>query len=1540
MAKLELNEKDKTLINEILGYLNFSSGSLDVQFLKAWNALYESFATKGSTEIWRDILSVLSSELERLVDAGGAFRDSRQACNVLNLVSETLVEYRQFHEDTLFKLENAYLFNPFFMARVCRLATKGLALFTENADPKKLVLQLNDYIGYRPIPVFEDGVRHEPNEHEWIAPIPVFFQGAGVAEGIYRDLVEGTLNILRDADPDILFDACFDMSKLRELAIDPRAYDFTHPVSSRLNYSFGTWDDRSVDQDGFFRRFIIQRTTIDAIMIRVLNERDLGLKREYLYEASAILAGTILMGSGVSGGFVQAHDSSVSLGVLASKIANYRDSFYKKLLEKAPLEFKPRLDEEASQLFQPFAGARLALNRQISHKSSDQSQRLQLSRTFARMGYFKAAERQADVIETTSARLLSKIDCLITEAHLATDAGKLHEAAACLPKIEELTRRALNCGAFPDPWYILGFDSEFNLFPSVENGVHDHRLDAFIDLLNDIFDLYSRLQKEASASGDNELRWTLSEQMSELAGWWDQFGSTEVSSVEGFSGQEAWESAAKASTALAAWNQAGRAIGDVAFWKKHVERFKSPKAFVLLGEDLLDREDLISCSSLLIFWLSQTPTIPLVEADYSFHTLAAGWLEQVWNSATDGSNSPSSCNRNGAFFQKKWTMKEYLDRWNMTKVFLDRIEANADEYWSVPLLDLPEESFDRKYDFKTDNPLLADLARRVILSTRFKRDDKTGKSRITVKASLRDAGRVFNSRNLPSPEEFEQFYAENKNVFPKFVTYFVFMEIIIGAVNMSDAKRKQFHEYVFGRPRRDFTVFDPRFSTDDVKSSDSEDKNGEKEAIWNELINTLGVERDGTEVVEDVNRSLSGDSNIIGDSMDADVHDVQDSSNVSFLSDDDDLDEDEDEETITGGDPTFRAAYEHMSFKDSADDGNEDDVDPGNSPHHRGGDDDADELTRETERVSERLLFLNSIVRLWKFAAVKSPLLNFHTVESIDDDVVSDARLRLEGWLKQAQIFQRGLYELLDQTERFRVFKPSGTAESLIEYDMQRGSKEILLDRVITSIVDVEDVIWTLKATLRDETTERYEKPWKATALQAFGAIFRSDVKLVRRIWPTLLKQLKSETLLYIPTSRGGDARAIVESRRLQQVVMRLLGYAPRLGLFTETFQLIDCVQKMEQNRLLSVGSITEYDKLVEGAMRSLTETLAESASTWNLEDAAFSSPDEALVSLLDRTTNIVLNNWLEHSRQIRISSVESISSGRIWDSCRAFIENYGADLFTQSFLQFRNLRAILHQGTATYLASLIQMKRDDRELECGDALVSAILSKSIGFENAANMLETILECVGENYSEYIDYNSTTTRSDHGENLYVLLDFLRILSKYERISWNLKPVYWAHDALIRLRKSSAELWMENIKGQSSHHADRILSAYKDLNERYGIWLQNVYERIQERFVRPLEIAQMCALVFDAISEVRANGEDNPVFKQLESMTEAFAAETSGVGYETPVWLAELQDEVTYARVDAKEEQRLREPQDDPFESAPFPVNPIRLSDIEAQLHRQ
>ena len=74
--------------------------------------------------------------------------------------------------------------------------------------------------------------------------------GAGVACGPYRELVELALAILRETDPAIFFDAHFPLEQLDELAFDPRAYDFDHPVNKRPNYLFGQWDLQHLDNAG------------------------------------------------------------------------------------------------------------------------------------------------------------------------------------------------------------------------------------------------------------------------------------------------------------------------------------------------------------------------------------------------------------------------------------------------------------------------------------------------------------------------------------------------------------------------------------------------------------------------------------------------------------------------------------------------------------------------------------------------------------------------------------------------------------------------------------------------------------------------------------------------------------------------------------------------------------------------------------------------------------------------------------------------------------------------------------------------------------------------------------------------------------------------------------------------------------------------------------------------------------------------------------------------------------------------------------------
>ena len=1037
---------------------------------------------------------------------------------------------------------------------------------------------------------------------------------------------------------------------------------------------------------------------------------------------------------------------------------------------------KPRLNQERARLHQPFGGARQDLNKRLAKRRADQLQRLHLARTFARMGYFDAARRQTDIISVASARILCQIDCWITQAHFLADRSKIAEAALLIPQVEDLLRRGIACGALVDPWTILGFGAQYSLFPAIDNSVHDHRVDDLIHLLDDIFDLYSRLQKEAAASGNGELQADLSDKMSDLAGWWDQFGSTDVSSVDGFSGIDAWESAAIVSTALAAWHKAGTAAGDIAFWSRHVDRFKSPKAYVLLGEALLDQRDPVASMALMMHWLSQTMEIPLAEGDYSFHAIAMRWMESLWREKGKEDNEKTN--------QKAPTAIDSVKRWELTKKFFDFIEVNADEYWKVPQLELDASMFE-----SGDGEFYPHSPRR--------KKKKKGKGK---------------GREKPNDPEDPLFFESG------------------GGTTFADPSESYFDSLYTDVP--------------------------------------LG----------------------------------------------------EEDERKVGIDPLYSAAYENVVYKDTANDGHDEDTIEGKPLSFHDPDD--FELADETERISDRLAFLVTIFKLWKFATGRSPILQGNPQE------VEDARQRLEMWLEQAQSMHQKLLQLLNRVSQYKVPPPRGTQESLMEYDHHRGMKEILLDRIVWTGVEAADTILFMQSMLGDDRLVSGTVAWREAVKLVFAAVFRSDVKEVKKRWPLMLRLLSKETLLYIPTSRGGSAADIVKCRCLQQVILRLLEYAPRLGLITETYQLLETIQMMEQTRTMQPGAITEFDRLVETATRAITNCVAESSKTWRIakDDDFFATANHALVDYLERLIELLLACWLSHSKQIRISPIESLADRGVWNDIKTFIQRYGHDIFTQQFMGFGNLRAILHQGVENYLRALIKMKHEDEELDTAVRLVEDLESRRISVDEATFSLEVIFESVAENYSEYIDYNSTTTHSDKGEKLYMLLDMLRVLTEYERISWNLKPVYWVHDSMIRSKcVEAAGLWERAVAKRSYNAAEEHLRHYTRLSEKYGMWLPSVHERLQERFIRPLQIDRMCGLVAAAIREAREDG-PKPTFAELERQIEIFAREPLGVGYEIPEWLSSLQEEVMSTRVDSKD----GDADNDPFNPTPH-FQQIRLS---------
>lgn len=681
-ARRQPDARQLTRLDDVVGYLNYSSGASDARFLANINELFRDI--DGLTSADEQPVDVLCRWLDERMDhlsaTVAAFADVEQARSVTQLLQKRLLSaYRTFHRDLLCHQSERDLWRPLFVGRAFEALLEQGGPWNET---ERIVVgaldMLNDYLGYRPIAVLESERPMEPYRHERVRPIPLYIQGVGVATGPYEELVQHALSILRETDPDILHQAWFDLELLEELALDPRAYDFDHPASKRPNHHFGQWDLHHVDNRGFYRRFVVQQVTLDALLWRVNpangngGRANAGTREERLFEAAAVLAGTILMASGTSGNGPGCHSSDVTLSTLLPLIAAYRDQFYHDLLERFSGPHGERLRDESRRLRQPFGGVRQHLNHELARRRAAQMQHVHLARLYARMGYPDAARKEADEVRTASARILCQIYCLLTVGHQSIDARQLDAVARYLPEIDDLLKRGIECGALVDPWTIVGFGGNYSLFPAIENTIHDLRVDDLIELMEQIFDLCARAWTEAAAVDDAAQEAVFSATLERLANWWDKFATASVSGVKRLVGKECEISTNLVAGALSAWHKAGAAAGDVRFWRMFVDQFDTPKAFQLVIEALLERGDQVASMALMLQWVSQVDRTPLEDGDASFHALALRWLRAV-----DAEEQETG-----------------VDQWPLAAKFLAHLEASAELYWQVPEFELSSEPSD------------------------------------------------------------------------------------------------------------------------------------------------------------------------------------------------------------------------------------------------------------------------------------------------------------------------------------------------------------------------------------------------------------------------------------------------------------------------------------------------------------------------------------------------------------------------------------------------------------------------------------------------------------------------------------------------------------------------------------------------------------------------------------------------------------------------------------------------------------------------------
>ena len=84
-----------------------------------------------------------------------------------------------------------------------------------------------------------------------------------------------------------------------------------------------------------------------------------------------------------------------------------------------------------------------------------------------------------------------------------------------------------------------------------------------------------------------------------------------------------------------------------------------------------------------------------------------------------------------------------------------------------------------------------------------------------------------------------------------------------------------------------------------------------------------------------------------------------------------------------------------------------------------------------------------------------------------------------------------------------------------------------------------------------------------------------------------------------------------------------------------------------------------------------------------------------------------------------------------------------------------------------------------------------------------------------------------------------------------------------------------------------------------LSRRHGVRISTISDRLEERFVKPLSLDRLCAMIEPCLDEARTidREEDRPTFARLQAEMRTYTANPTGVGLDVPSWLRRLENEV-------------------------------------------
>lgn len=564
-------------------------------------------------------------------------------------------------------------------------------------------------------------------------------------------------------------------------------------------------------------------------------------------------------------------------------------------------------------------------------------------------------------------------------------------------------------------------------------------------------------------------------------------------------------------------------------------------------------------------------------------------------------------------------------------------------------------------------------------------------------------------------------------------------------------------------------------------------------------------------------------------------------------------------------DATYDAAYEEMTYQDSTDDDVEAEV-LDVMPQQ-----DFD-LAAEAERLEPRLNFLATVARLWGVAARAARGANGPAV----------------GWFAQARANHGQLLQLLDAIHAHPIPRPSGSFESMVEYDRRRVIKERLTGQLIATCLEHALAVGALQGATAQTGPGLQGAAWEPILQELEQAVLARDAERTRTLLTAFGAAFQGEPLLVTPLAQGGSPRLILRAALAQTVLRALAVSLPRLGLLRETYELLKLTRAMEAAQPLAGPRATEFDRLYQLGLQAVVEAVADAARRERIE------PDR-LVEALSTLARPFLEIWQEHSMALRVSALEILGSDADWHRLVHFVQTYGRDLFTPRFLALANLRAVLHRGAGAYLDHLRKAALEGEAMRLGEDL-----GRGIDRADAERLLTVLVQALIEGYAHYLDYDRTTAQSDDGANLHQLLDFLRLRASYERTAWRLRPLNLIHEVLARHDGAAAALWRDQVQQFTRWPAQQHLQELARLEKKHGIRLATVRDRIEEHFVRPMALDRLCALVEPALRQAREHL-DRDESTPLEEELRPYADTPTGAGLEAPAWLARLEHELQRAR---------------------------------------